>query len=77
MAVATGTWREETSPTGYYKGASYQGTLQMVIDPAGRRISGMWLGFGRDFAINSGEWRLERCETDVSKAAQQAHHGKV
>jgi hypothetical protein len=77
MAVATGTWREETSPTGYYKGASYHGTLQMVIDPAGRRMSGMWLGFGRDFAINSGEWRMERCEADVSKAAQQAYHGKV
>jgi hypothetical protein len=26
-----------------------------VIDPAGRRMSGMWLGFGRDFVINSGE----------------------
>jgi hypothetical protein len=77
MAVATGTWREETSPTGYYKGASYHGTLQVVIDPAGRRMSGMWLGFGRDFAINSGEWRLERCETDTSAATQQAYHGKV
>ncbi|MFB9686106.1 hypothetical protein [Amycolatopsis plumensis] len=77
MAVATGTWREETSPTGYYKGASYHGTLQMVVDPAGRRMSGMWLGFGRDFAINSGEWRLERCGTDVSEAAQHAYHGKA
>ncbi len=77
MAVATGTWREETSPTGYYKGASYHGTLQMVIDSAGRRMSGMWLGFGRDFAINSGEWRLERCETDTSLATQQAYHGKA
>ncbi|MFI5590123.1 hypothetical protein ACIA5G_34110 [Amycolatopsis sp. NPDC051758] len=77
MAVATGTWREQTSPTGYYKGAAYHGTLQLVVDPAGRRMSGMWLGFGRDFAINSGEWRLERCGSDTSQAAQEIFHGKV
>ncbi len=57
-AVATGTWREQTSPTGYYKGAVYHGTLQLVVDPAGQRMKGMWLGFGRDFTINSGEWEL-------------------
>lgn len=77
MAIATGTWREQTSPTGYYKGAAYHGTLQLVVDPAGQRMSGMWLGFGRDFAINSGEWRLQRCESDTSQAAQEAYHDRV
>ncbi|MGW3959117.1 hypothetical protein ACWED2_04795 [Amycolatopsis sp. NPDC005003] len=77
MAVATGTWREQTSPGGYYQGATYHGTLQLVVDPVGRRMSGMWLGFGRDFAINSGDWHLSRCETDTSLAAQRAYHAKV
>jgi hypothetical protein len=76
-AVATGTWREQTSPTGYYKGAVYHGTLQLVVDPAGRRMNGMWLGFGRDFTINSGEWMLTWCEAQTSKTAQRAYHDKL
>ncbi|EOD69364.1 hypothetical protein [Amycolatopsis vancoresmycina] len=77
MAVATGTWREQTSPGGYYRGVTYHGTLQLVVDPVGRRMSGMWLGFGRDFAVNSGDRQLSRCETDTSQVAQRAYHGKV
>ncbi|MGW4394925.1 helix-turn-helix domain-containing protein [Amycolatopsis nivea] len=76
-AVATGTWCERTSPTGYYQGAIYHGTLQLVIDPAGRRMSGRWLGFGRDFKINSGEWDLTWCEPGTSKQAQRAYYGKA
>lgn len=76
-SVATGTWRENTSPTGYYKGATFHGTLQLVIDPSGRRMTGMWLGFGRDFTINSGQWELTRCETSISKTAQRAYHDKA
>jgi hypothetical protein len=76
-AVATGTWREQTSPTGYYQGATYHGTVQMVIDPAGRRMNGMWLGFGRDFTINSGEWSLTWCEAGISKTTQRAYHDRA
>lgn len=76
-AVATGTWREQTSLTGYYKGAAYHGTLQLVVDPAGRRMKGMWLGFARDFTINSGEWELTWREAQTSKNAQRAYHDKV
>ncbi|TNC20078.1 helix-turn-helix domain-containing protein [Amycolatopsis alkalitolerans] len=76
-SVATGTWREQTSPTGYYKGATYHGTLQLVVDPAGRRMTGMWLGFGRDFTINSGEWSLTWCEAGTSKTAQRAYYDKA
>lgn len=76
-AVATGTWREQTSLTGYYKGAVYHGTLQLVVDPAGRRMKGMWLGFGRDFTINSGEWELTWREAQTSKTAQRTYHDKV
>ncbi|WP_211222416.1 hypothetical protein [Actinokineospora enzanensis] len=76
-AVATGTWREQTSPTGYYKGATYHGTLQMVVDPGGRHMRGMWLGFGKDFSINSGEWELTWCEAQISKNAQRAYYDKA
>lgn len=76
-AVATGTWREQTSSTGYYKGAVYHGTLQLVVDPAGRHMNGMWLGFGRDFTINSGEWTLTWCEANTAKNVQRAYYDKV
>jgi hypothetical protein len=76
-AVATGTWREQTSSTGYYKGAVYHGTLQLVVEPAGRRMSGMWLGFGRGFAINSGEWSLTWQDEHTSKKARRTYHDKV
>ncbi len=76
-AVATGTWREQTSPTGYYKGTVYHGTLQLVVEPAGLRMSGMWLGFGRDFKVNSGEWTMTWCEANTSKSVQRAYHDKV
>lgn len=56
--VATGSWRETTSRTGYYKGATYHGALQMIIDPSGRSMQGMWIGFSRDFKVNSGRWEL-------------------
>ncbi|MFE0025676.1 hypothetical protein [Amycolatopsis sp. NPDC059021] len=75
--VATGTWRETTSSTGYYKGATYHGTLQMIIDPSGRRMRGMWLGFGRDFAINSGQWHLTWEERSTSKNMLRAYHEKL
>ncbi|MFI6024413.1 hypothetical protein [Amycolatopsis magusensis] len=76
-SVATGSWRETTSPRGYYKGATYHGTLQMVIDPNGRRMRGMRLGFGREFSINSGQWELSLEENSISAGSQRPYHGKV
>lgn len=76
-SVATGTWREVTSPTGYYKGASYHGTLQMVVDPSGRQMRGMWLGFGRDFTVNSGEWKLTWRESLTARSIQRNYHLRV
>ena len=76
-AVATGTWTERTSPSGYYKGATYHGTIQLVVDPVGRSMTGKWIGFGRDFRINSGGWTLSRVEDSTSKRAQQRYHFKI
>lgn len=75
--VATGSWRESTSSAGYYKGATYHGTLQLVIDPSGRSMHGMWLGFSRDFKINCGRWELTLEDNSTAKATQRAYRMKV
>ena len=61
-AIATGTWIERTTANGYYRGAVYHGTIQLVISPHARTMSGRWLGFGKDFVVNSGDWHLEWLE---------------
>lgn len=76
-AFATGNWRETTSPVGYYRGASYHGTLQMVVEPSGRKMKGAWLGFGRDFTINSGQWELILENESTAKNIQRRYHEKV
>jgi hypothetical protein len=57
--TATGSWEERTSPTGYYKGAIYRGALQFLVAPSGGRLTGRWLGFGKQFQINNGDWDLK------------------
>ena len=58
--VATGLWREVTSADGYYHGHEFHGVAQMIIDPAGRRMEGRWLGHNRAVTtINSGGWTLD------------------
>jgi hypothetical protein len=76
-SVATGTWTERTSPTGYYKGATYHGAIQMVADPMGRRMRGKWLGFGRDFEVNTGDWELTWVDGSVSSRVLREYHYKL
>jgi hypothetical protein len=72
--VATGSWTEHTSPTGYYKGAVYHGTLQLLLDHMGRGMSGKWLGFGKNFKINSGEWQLTWVDHATKRTMREYHH---
>jgi hypothetical protein len=58
-SVLTGTWSERTSPHGYYRGSHYHGTIQLIVDPTGRTMSGRWLGYNKEFKVNSGDWRLD------------------
>jgi transcriptional regulator with XRE-family HTH domain len=55
---ATGTWQERTSPTGYYRGAIYRGAIQLLISPSLTQMTGKWIGFGKNFTINNGDWAL-------------------
>ena len=67
--VVTGTWTEETSPDGYYQGAVYSGGIQFLLDPTGRRMTGKWVGYGKDFEVNTGPWTLQLVSEDTGKAA--------
>ena len=76
-SIATGTWMEQTSPSGYYKGATYHGTLQLIVNPMGRAMSGRWLGFGRNFKVNSGEWELTWVDGSTSQRTLRQYHLKA
>lgn len=72
--VATGSWKEETDPDGYYRGAVYHGAIQMLVEPTGRRMEGKWVGFGKDFEVNSGPWELVFQTADTGKESMQAYN---
>ncbi len=76
-SIATGTWTERTSPSGYYEGATYNGTFQLLIDPTRRSMTGKWLGFGKHFDINTGDWQLNWVEGSTSPQAQRRYHLKA
>ncbi|MEV2278368.1 helix-turn-helix transcriptional regulator [Nocardiopsis sp. NPDC049922] len=67
-AVCTGTWTEQTSKDGYYRGARYHGAIQLLIEPTGRRMAGKWVGFGKDFDVNTGPWELVFQDASTTKA---------
>jgi transcriptional regulator with XRE-family HTH domain len=64
--VLTGTWTEETSQVGYYRGAVYHGAIQLLLEPTSRKMTGKWVGFGRDFDLNTGPWSLELLTSSVT-----------
>jgi hypothetical protein len=76
-SVITGTWRERTSPTGYYKGAEYYGAIQLLLDPTGRSMDGKWAGFDMENKVNTGPWQLTRVATSTSKNTIRSYHLKV
>lgn len=71
-SVVTGTWVEQTATDGYYRGARYYGAIQLLIEPTGRRMAGKWVGFGKEFDVNTGPWelRLQESATDQKTIAK-------
>jgi hypothetical protein len=67
--VATGTWTEHTHPTSFYSGAVYHGAIQLLADPTARRLSGQWVGFGRNGQVNTGRWDLTLKDKSLAKSA--------
>ncbi|OLB79998.1 MAG: transcriptional regulator [Actinobacteria bacterium 13_2_20CM_2_71_6] len=66
--VITGTWVEQTTQAGYYRGARYHGAIQMLAEPTGRRIVGKWVGFGKQMDVNTGPWELVFQDSSTNKA---------
>ncbi|MGA4841313.1 helix-turn-helix domain-containing protein [Streptomyces sp. G45] len=71
--VVTGSWVEQTAPDGYYNGARYHGAMQMLVEPTGRRMAGKWVGFGKDFDINTGPWELRLLDRSTAKAVLESY----
>ncbi|WP_406331878.1 helix-turn-helix domain-containing protein [Streptomyces sp. NBC_00203] len=67
-STVTGTWTEQTATEGYYRGARYFGALQMLAEPTGRRMAGKWVGFGKEFDVNTGPWELRLMDSSTAKA---------
>ncbi|MFC9234535.1 helix-turn-helix domain-containing protein [Streptomyces decoyicus] len=67
--VITGSWVEQTPADGYYNGARYHGAVQMLVEPTGRRMTGKWVGFGKEFDVNTGPWELRLVDRSTGKAA--------
>lgn len=61
--IASGVWRERTDPNGYYKGAEYDGTVELRLAATGDRMSGVWHGTGRSGTMNSDIWELSKVKT--------------
>ena len=72
-SVVTGTWTEQTATDGYYQGACYHGAIQMLVEPTSRRMAGKWVGFGKDFDVNTGPWELRLMDTSTSKATLERY----
>ncbi|MGW0785739.1 XRE family transcriptional regulator [Streptomyces sp. NPDC002913] len=72
--VATGTWTEQTANEGYYRGARYHGAIQLLIEPTGRRMTGKWVGFGKEFDVNTGPWQLVFQDASTNKATLAAYN---
>ncbi|MFD4574126.1 helix-turn-helix domain-containing protein [Streptomyces sp. NPDC058417] len=71
--VVTGSWVEQTAPDGYYNGARYHGAMQLLVEPTGRRMAGKWVGFGKDFDVNTGPWELRLMDRSTSKAVLERY----
>jgi transcriptional regulator with XRE-family HTH domain len=76
-AAVTGKWTEQTDQEGYYQGSLYHGAIQMLVDPTWHRMTGKWVGFGRDYDVNVGPWMLVREAADTSPAALQRYDRPV
>jgi transcriptional regulator with XRE-family HTH domain len=67
--VVTGVWTEQTQADGYYRGAVYHGAIQLLQEPTGHRMSGKWVGFGRELEVNTGAWSLTLVDDRVDADA--------
>lgn len=75
--VVTGTWTEQTDPDGHYGGSTYHGAIQMLIGATADRMSGRWVGYGRDFDVNTGAWSLKLVANSAGREAMERFNKPV
>jgi len=61
--IATGSWYSVTAPDSEFKGAQYDGSGQLIIDPKTLFMEGKWAGAGLDrklkkMRIYTGNWEI-------------------
>lgn len=72
--ILTGTWAEETDPSGYYQGAVYHGALQMTGSADGDAFDGAWVGFGKQPGeFNTDSWSLKLLARGASQEQINAY----
>jgi hypothetical protein len=72
--IVTGTWTEQTAVNGYYRGARYHGAIQLLVEPTARRMAGKWVGFGKEFDINTGPWELVLQDASTNRATLDSYN---
>lgn len=65
--LAAGSWTENTEPAGEFAGMIYSGVIQLIIDADKKRMSGQWVGVGRDMqkqvpGVFGGRWEFTRID---------------
>ncbi|MQA26590.1 MAG: XRE family transcriptional regulator [Micromonosporaceae bacterium] len=73
-SVITGTWVEQTPVEGYYRGARYHGAIQLLAEPTGRRLTGKWVGIGKEMDVNTGPWELVFRDASTNKATLEKYN---
>ncbi len=59
--ILSGIWYERTSTQGPYKGRTFDGLLQLILDDEAKKMVGKWVGYNSDKSVvNTGDWTLER-----------------
>jgi transcriptional regulator with XRE-family HTH domain len=71
--VLTGTWVEQTSTTGHYRGARYHGAIQLLAEPTNHRLTGKWVGFGQQLEVNTGPWNLTFQTASTNRATLDSY----
>lgn len=70
--IATGSWEQVNAEDGYYKGVTYHGAVQFVVDEDGKALRGMWIGFGQNMKVKSGPWEVVYVGEKVPEGAEVA-----
>jgi len=67
---AAGSWTENTEPEGEFAGMIYSGVMQLILSEDRQRMTGKWVGTGRDLQqqrpdVYGGRWEFSRQPIDA------------